>query len=113
MTKEKFICLLRESVMPAATTGVITTVENPPGRNPSASLLALSKWFRALSYTDKTNIARLVENAANECLFGVCAVLDGVRVVDKDTNCFEICRIKHEGAKEPLDGDMDYHDLCQ
>jgi hypothetical protein len=111
MTKDEFIEKVKNAVIPAATTGVLSTIENPPGRKPDKELVQLSEWLISLSGIDKANVTKLVEKAASACLFGVCAVLDGVRVVDQETDCFEIYRVNCEGEKEPLLGETDYHDL--
>lgn len=112
MTKETFIDKLKNAVIPLATTGLLAAIENPSGRKPDEKILQLSEWLNSLSDTDKANVTKLVEESVIECLFGVCAVLDGVRVVDKDTDRFEISQINYEGKKEPLLGEIDYHDLC-
>lgn len=113
MTKEKFIYLLHEAVITAATTGVLSTIANPPGRKPKENIIQLSRWFKTLSKDNQKQIAKLVDIVAEECLFGVCAVLDGVRVVDAETKCFEISQIDYDSKKTPITGEVYLHDLLK
>ena len=112
MTKETFIEKLKGAVIPMATTGLLSNIEKPPGRKPDAKTLQLSEWLNSLSDVDRQNVEEMIKQATAECLFGVCAVLDGVRVVDENTDHFELNRIDYSGKEEALSGALDYHDLC-
>jgi hypothetical protein len=61
---------------------VLGLITNPPGRRPSADLVALSAWANGLSETDRERLTQVIRLAADYSIFGVMAVLDGVRTAD-------------------------------
>src|SRR5690606_25599037 len=59
-------------------------VESPPGRKPDKELLALATWYQNQTATDKHFIQMLAKLTSDLALFGIMAVLDGVRVIEDD-----------------------------
>ena len=44
----------------------------------------LSEWYNSLSEENTNNVNTIIELIAHDVLFGVFAVLDGVRFIDKE-----------------------------
>lgn len=112
MSKNEFIELLKKYVVAKATGNVSNYLESLPGRNPDSEILEISGWFSSLTEDEKNNVIKFSDDVAKECLFGICAVLDGVRTIDNETEFFEVSQVSYEGKKRPLSGNVDYHDLC-
>jgi hypothetical protein len=80
-----FVRALSKSCRDSAVSGCTKILESPPGRNPDPSLSQLSEWFNSLSDSDRENVIRIMDLAADSTLFGVLCVLDGVRPVESTT----------------------------
>jgi hypothetical protein len=81
MTSEEFVTRIRKAVYEPAVEGSLSLLRKPPGRRPSQALLGLSKWFNGLSTDDRLCVRRLIELSAGRAVFGMLAVLDGVRSI--------------------------------
>jgi hypothetical protein len=57
-------------------------LREPPGRDPDAYLVQLSRWFHDLSQADRQMAARVITFAVDSALFDMMCVLDGVRSVN-------------------------------
>lgn len=79
---EEFVQVLRTEVFDSAVSDVISSLEAPPGRRPSSALVDASRWFTALESTDRAFVESVIRMAAHSAVFGVLAMLDGVRVID-------------------------------
>jgi hypothetical protein len=82
MTQEEFIAGIRRAVYESAIKGTLSIIQKPPGRRPSDHLVNLSNWVAGLSDTNKIHLEAIVELAARQAVFGMLAVLDGVRRVE-------------------------------
>lgn len=82
MTQEQFIEAIRTEVHNSAVDGMKSTLENPPGRRPAASIKDLSNWYRSLSSDDKERALSLVRHSVHSAIFGFLCVLDGVRSIE-------------------------------
>jgi hypothetical protein len=82
MTAREFIEKIRQVVYNTTVTGCLSLLQEPPGRKPSPQLAALSQWFNQLSEADRAKVRGVIELAARKSVFGVFAVLDGVRQVE-------------------------------
>jgi hypothetical protein len=84
MTPEEFVRRIEISVYQSTVDGVQQILEQPPGRRPSPGLVALSQGFNQLSTDDKECVREIIGLAVRDALFGMFAVLDGVRSIRED-----------------------------
>ena len=82
MTSETFVERIRQAVYESSVKGVIGLLQTPPGRRPSQTLVALSQWFNQLPLDEKQRIQATIRLAVRQAVFGMLAVLDGVRCID-------------------------------
>jgi len=110
MDAEQFVAAIRANVMQSAVKGTIANLTDPPGRKPAPELLALSKWYLGLGADDRDMVRRLLAEASHSVMFGLFAVLDGVRRVDpaEPPGDLELWYSGSEGRMK-LNGDL--HDL--
>jgi hypothetical protein len=115
MTSEQFVERIKLAVYDSTLSGVVQQLKKPGGRKPHASLLELSAWFNNLSAEDQAFVKRVIEEAAHSAVFGMLAVLDGVRSMheaDEPVGEFEL-RYNTDGHSDlisPPAGDF-LHDL--
>jgi len=81
MTTEEFIRRINVAVYDTSVNGTLSLLEKPPGRRPSETLVALSQWFNQLSPYDKERVNDAIQLSVWETVFGMLAVLDGVRSI--------------------------------
>jgi len=82
MNSEEFVQGIYASVYKTSIEAVIKTIADPPGRRPRRDLVELSSWYNGLSDADKSQVRGVVRRAVDQAIFGMLAVLDGVRVID-------------------------------
>lgn len=82
MTATEFILIIKQVVHDSTVNGCISLLEKPPGRKPSAKLVELSHWFNQLNDQDKEMIHSIIELASRQAIFGLLAVIDGVRQIE-------------------------------
>lgn len=115
MTSEQFVERIHRAVYVSSIEGVISLLRNPPGRQPSQSLLALSDWFNQLSSAEKDRIRVTVELAVRAAVFGMFTVLDGVtsiREVGEESGSLELRYIVGSASVLLNDPAREYlHDL--
>jgi len=106
---------MRANVLDPAVMGVLSTFESPPGRKPSEALVLISTWFSALADADRRHVASAMRLAAQSTLFGVLAVLDGVRSIDDPPHGELVLswRPPHGTVSSLNPEDMDLHDLLE
>ena len=82
MVNQREFC---RSLYAAAVEGVVeaetASLESPPGRTPPSDLVELSEWYRGLADADRRLARRLLREGATAAVFGVLAVVDGVRPI--------------------------------
>lgn len=82
MSPEEFVQTIWQVVVESTTLGELESLRQPPGRSPSASLRSRSEWFSSLGPEDHAAVAEVIQSAARNAIFGLFAVLDGVRSFD-------------------------------
>jgi len=82
MDSEEFVRGVKGVCSDALAESEITSFGKPPGRRPSTRLLRLSKWFQELSPGDQAMLAEAMQLSAEDAIFGLFCVLDGVRVIE-------------------------------
>ncbi len=115
MAPEFFVDSLREQCIDSAVQECVTNFLSPPGRKPDEALLRLSQWFSALSASDREMVCQAMQRSAYAAVFGVLCVIDGVRVIESETEKseFELTAIRG-GARTPLSpSDTFLHDLLR
>jgi len=83
MNATEFVDAIQKAVRDAAAKGVMSLIESPPGRRPSAELTSLSQWFNSLAESDKQHVRKVATLASDHATFGFLAVLDGARVIEE------------------------------
>ena len=86
MEQAAFIDLLHQTVLEPATTGTISQIASPTGRNISDDRRRRAAWFRSLSPEDRAHVEYAIAEAARTATFGFLCVLDGVRVIEDGTD---------------------------
>lgn len=81
MDTKLFVAAIRRHVCDAAIEDVIEKLKSPPGRRVLPEKKAKSDWFNDLSESDALHVKHVVEDAVDEAIFGLFAVLDGSRTV--------------------------------
>jgi len=82
MKATEFVDIVNKIVREASVTDAISSLRSPPGRRPSQTLVALSTWFKGLDASNQAMVERLMDMVARDTVFGLLAVLDGVRQVE-------------------------------
>ena len=110
MTAEEFVSMTRVVVMQAAVDDTMSIMLDPPGRRPDSELVELANWFRSLAETDRAMVRRALAETSHAAVFGMFAVLDGVRRVDErePPGELELC-YENDGGRTKLNGDL--HDI--
>ncbi len=82
MNAQEFVDAIRFHSIREGAESALSLLETPPGRGPSAELIALSNWFHGLGESDKECVAQVARIAAHHAAFGALAILDGSRRVE-------------------------------
>ncbi|MGA9699644.1 MAG: hypothetical protein WBQ67_12075 [Acinetobacter sp.] len=90
MNNADFVDALRVYVRDAGIKDVISKLKSPPGRKVTPEMKNLSEWYNGLSEEDTNRVNTIMELVAHDVLFGIFAVLDGVRIIDEEKGQFEL-----------------------
>jgi hypothetical protein len=82
MTTLEFVKSVKAEACDSAVDTLMEILDNPPGRRPDERLVALAAWYRQLSSADKECLHQTITRTAHVAVFGVLAILDGVRAVE-------------------------------
>ena len=116
MTAEEFIAAVAADVHEGSVRDVLAQLDRPSGRRPPPESVALARWYAALSAEDRARVAQVVRLGAHGAVFGLLAVLDGVRWLDPAGGGFELTHVAPDGARtllNPTRGQEMLHDLFQ
>jgi hypothetical protein len=102
MDTELFVSAIRRHVRDAAVEDLINKLKRPPGRRVPPAKKAKTDWFNALSDSDAAHVKQVVEDAVDEAIFGMFAVLDGSRTI-----CDGRFDLTYAGEKRVLLNDPD------
>jgi hypothetical protein len=113
MTPETFISSIKTDVHDSSVRGVIETLQHPAGRKPPQRVVELSQWFHSLSSSDRVRVEQVIQLAVHNGIFGLLAILDGVRTIEKDASLELSCR--RNGKQHSLTGSSQefLHDIYQ
>jgi hypothetical protein len=102
MTQEEFITVVRRWAFEDAAE---EDALRPVGRKPHQALITLWNWYKALPQRDKALVRHAMRISAYGALFGVFAMIDGVRQIDDPPHGeLRLIYIDPEGAEQPLSG---------
>lgn len=82
MTSSDFVEKIKHVVYDATLAMCRAIMQKPPGKRPSSKIKELSDWYNRLPEWDKEKVQIVVELATHQSVFGMLAVLDGVRQVE-------------------------------
>jgi hypothetical protein len=106
MKQEEFIAGLKSAVRDTAADDIISELEKPRGRRPSADVLRRSAWYHALGEADKAMVAEIAKEVAHLALFGMFVVLDGGRAIeDGEEKGDLVLHYRNHGIDAPLNGE--------
>ena len=112
MTAEEFVRALRSAIVTSSAREILKHSAALPGRRKkSQAELDLAAWIEALDDVSRKNVEFLIEQMADEVLFGLLCVIDGVRVVGD--GAFELSHVDSAGKRSLLNGleDEFLHDV--
>ena len=84
MTREDFVKTVKTHALDIAVSDTIRDLEDPPGRRPKPAQIAAQKWYSGLDQTSKEFVEHVTRMAAESAAFGVLAILDRVRGLDRN-----------------------------
>ncbi|MHC2621293.1 hypothetical protein ACVIW2_003325 [Bradyrhizobium huanghuaihaiense] len=90
MNSQEFVEAIKRYVGDAAIEDTVALLKNPPGRNVPREQRVRSEWYKSLRAGDADNVNGVIATAVHQTLFGLLAVLDGVRSVDNEGGRFEL-----------------------
>ncbi|ANI28420.1 hypothetical protein PL78_01000 [Yersinia entomophaga] len=113
MDANKFVDILNLVVKDAAVEDIISILESPPGKKPSKELVDLSGFYNSQADEAKEFIKQIIKLVADDALFGMLCVIDGVRAIEDDENKGELVLTyqKDNELSVVLNEDKDLHDI--
>lgn len=82
MKATEFVTGVKSVVCNAGAQGVIKMIENPPGRCPSAQLLALNQWYSSLHQSDREMVVRVASMVSDQAGYNLLLLLDGLLTIE-------------------------------
>lgn len=97
MNAEQFVEVIKLVVRDLPMQGMIGQLKKPAGRKPPADLVAASQWYNSLGEEDLRQLHYIMKYVANNSLFNMLCVIDGVQVVEDtpDKGEFELYFVKN------------------
>lgn len=102
MTPEEFVAVIRLVAVDQAADGILTVLQEPPGRAPWPVDIRRSEWFNSLTETDQQMVAEVARSAAFESAFNFCNVLDGTAAVDSGGGTLRLLYVAPDGSETVL-----------
>lgn len=102
MTGEAFVRIAKLQAVTGAVEATVAALNNPPGRTPDPSDVELSEWYRASSPESKVKIKFIVEEAVQQAVFSLLAVLDGVSALGAGYDTGKLLLFYAEGETRTL-----------
>ncbi len=90
MNSEDFVAALKRHVRDAAIEDTIANLKQPPGRRVPPKEQIRSDWYNTLSSEDAAQVNSIIATAVHEALFGLLAIIDGVRTIGDANGRFEL-----------------------
>lgn len=100
MTQEEFMTAVRRWAFEGA---VEDSALKPVGRMPHQVLVTLWEWYTALPERDQALVRHAMRISAYRALFGVFAMIDGVRQIDDPPHgALKLTYVAPDGTEQPL-----------
>lgn len=96
MNNQEFIEAIKLHVLEAAVEDTISNLKSPPGRKIQPQEQAISDWYKGLTQEKIKYVNNTVAKAVHEAIFGLLAVLDGVRTIDDGMGRFELTYVTEQ-----------------
>ncbi len=106
MTREDFVKAIKTEVLDTAVRDTVLDLQDPPGRKPEASLMAVHQWYQTLDPEPQKFVEQVVRMAAESATFGVMAILDGVRAFEGEGGKGNLVLEYRKGANRLLLNDL-------
>ncbi len=115
MTPEEFIEAIKHVVHDSAIRHVISSLKQPPGRQPPQHSQALSQWYNGLSESEQQVVTDIVTSAVHATVFDFLCVLDGVIAIESSPkkSQLELNAVKDNRQTRLNDQRKDLHDIYQ
>lgn len=84
MNAELFIESINEVVRNSTISDILENLKEPPGRTPNKDLIELSQWYSNLTNEDVEYLKKVIAYSVDGGIFGLLAVIDGVRTFEDD-----------------------------
>lgn len=113
MDSYEFVTAIRRVVRDDTIENLVDYLEDPPGRNVPEATKNKSDWFKKLSAKDRFFVESVIQEAVSDAIFGMLAVLDGVRAIEGPGKKGNL-KLIYEGDQEVLINDPkgeDLHDI--
>lgn len=82
MSPEEFVTVLKKVVVDQSIRNAVNNLEDPPGRQPAEELIDLSDFYKNLPEDEKMKLKKTCMMVAEDTLFGLLCVIDGVRAIE-------------------------------
>jgi len=116
MTASHFIDAIKVAVHDSAISGVEQTLLIPSGRKPPANITEVAHWFSTLNNEERNHIHKIVAMSVHAGVFGMLAVLDGVRSIQDNEERGQLLLTISDGTETQLINDPSeemLHDIYQ
>jgi hypothetical protein len=115
MNNVEFIKAIKALVRDGAISDIIENLEDPPGRRPAKELVEVSNWYNEMGESDKLLVRTTISMAVDTAIFGMLAVIDGVRILEDLSNGSFKLNYEGNGKTECLNNQDDefLHDMFQ
>jgi hypothetical protein len=97
MTSETFISTLRIQVCNGAVEAVLAALATPSGKQPSQRDVELSHWYIAQTSPVQGLVREIIEEAVEQAVFNVLAILDGVAPIGSGNSRLELFGVEGSG----------------
>ncbi|CAQ83037.1 MULTISPECIES: hypothetical protein [Photorhabdus] len=111
MNSQLFVDILKLVVRDAAIEDTISILESPPGRKPQRELTELSDFYNEKSKEEKETINKIIRIVADNTLFGILCVIDGVRAIENEENKGELILTYKKESIINLNKNSNLHDI--
>jgi hypothetical protein len=109
MDAEEFVSKLRLAAEQTAVRSVLSALEEPAGREPEIRITELSAWLADQGSRDREMLARAVALAAEQAIYNVLLVLDGLLAIEstRDKGSLELFYVHETGRTRLNDPEGD------
>jgi hypothetical protein len=111
VTAEDFVRIVDLQAAKGAAEATLSALVTPPGRTPALRDRELASWYQQSSPAEKANIKAVVEEATQQAVFSVFALLDGVASLGAEYGSGELALFYRENKEHVLLNDPNGREL--